>query len=290
MTRRLTLVALALLLVPALAAPTQPPPGSLFARENLLAWCIVPYDSLHRRPAERIAMLRELGFTQYVWDWRQQHLADLPEEIRAARAGGVRMRGVWLWIDAKADAVGRLGAANRAVVDAVDAAQLPLEFWVGMHDNVFEGLDDAARLKTAAAWFSYLREVAAGSRSTVALYNHGGWFGEPENQLRVIEAAGPTTLGIVYNFHHAYNEASRFAAVLPRMLPYLRAVNLSGVVDGRPNVIPIGAGTREREMLRVLQASGYAGPIGILGHTEGEDVALALQRNLAGLRAIVPSR
>ena len=31
----------------------------LFADENLLAWCIVPYDQRERSPAERIALLRE---------------------------------------------------------------------------------------------------------------------------------------------------------------------------------------------------------------------------------------
>jgi hypothetical protein len=269
------------------AAHQSAPAASLFARSNLLAWCIVPYDSLHRGPADRLAMLEQLGIRQYVWDWRQQHLRDLPEEIALARASRVRLHGIWLWIDEQADRIGQLGPSNRAVMDAVAAAGASVEYWVGIHDNVFAGLDDAARVKKGAALFAFLRDEAAKTGSTVALYNHGGWFGNPEHQVKIIEAAGGRGLGIVYNFHHAYAEAGRFAELLQLMLPHLRAVNLSGVVDGRRDILPIGAGTREREMIAALQASGYRGPIGIIGHTEGEDVALALQRNMRGLDRLV---
>lgn len=258
----------------------------IFAMSNLLAWCIVPYDSRHRGPAERLEMLERLGFREYVWDWRPQHLSQLAEEIRLSRTSAVRLRGIWLWIDGQTDAVGRLGPSNRAVLDAVNASRTAVEFWVGVHANVFEGLEDRARVEKGAALFSYLREEAAASGSSVALYNHGGWFGEPENQVRIITGAGGASLGIVYNFHHAYEQAGRFATLLPRMLPYLRVVNLSGVVDGRPDIVPIGAGTREREMLRVLWESGYAGRVGIIGHTEDEDVERALRRNLDGLARV----
>ena len=51
---------------PELPAAGVPPRGqTLFAPSNLLAWCIVPYDQKQRTPAERIAMLQRLGFTQY---------------------------------------------------------------------------------------------------------------------------------------------------------------------------------------------------------------------------------
>lgn len=67
-----------------------PPP--LVSRENLLAWCVVPYDSKHRGPVERVAMLKRLGLTQYVWDWRPEHLKDLPEEIRLSKEAGLTLK------------------------------------------------------------------------------------------------------------------------------------------------------------------------------------------------------
>ena len=36
----------------------------LFRRENLVAWCIVPFDSQHRTPEQRAEMLVKLGIHQ----------------------------------------------------------------------------------------------------------------------------------------------------------------------------------------------------------------------------------
>ena len=55
-----------------------------------------------------------------------------------------------------------------------------------------------------------------------------------------------------------------------------------------PKILPIGSGTRERDMIRLLQASGYDGPIGVLGHVEDADVEEVLRANLAGLRSLAP--
>jgi sugar phosphate isomerase/epimerase len=270
----------------AAAAPSTHGATSLFAKENLLAWCIVPYDSQHRGPAERIAMLQRLGFTQYVWDWRARHLEDLPEELRLAREAGVRVRGVWLWIDETKDRVGGLGANNEAIFAAVAEAGTPMEYWVGFHDNVFEGLDDEAREQKGVAFVRFLRDRAVQTGGTVALYNHGGWFGEPENQLRIIAAVGDDAVGMVYNFHHAHDHLERFAGFLPAIVPHLRAVNLNGMRPEGPKILPIGAGTHEREMLRQLAVAGYSGPLGIIGHVDDADVEETLRTNLEGLRRI----
>ncbi len=279
---------LPLLLLVTMTAPLASSARNLFAADNLLAWCIVPYDSLNRTPAERVAMLQRLGFTHYAWDWRQQHLRDLPEEIRLAREAGVNVRAVWLWIDGNYDRPGQLSAANRSILDAIAAANLPAELWVGIHENYFAGLDDAACVEKGVELVSYLREQAERTGGSVCLYNHGGWFGEPENQLKIIRTAGERSLGIVYNLHHAEGQTERFSELLAQMKPYLRAVNLNGINPGAPDseIIPLGQGTLEREFIRLLWKSGYTGPLGILGHTEGEDVELVLRRNLEGLRAI----
>ena len=258
---------------------------SLFARENLLAWCIVPYDSLHRGPEQRMAMLQRLGFTQYVWDWRQQHIKDLPAEIAAARRHGIRMRGIWLWMDDRTDRVGQLSEPNRIIIDTVKKAELPMEYWVGFHANFFAGLNDAAAVQKGAAMISHLREQV-GPAGSIFLYNHGDWFGEPDNEIKIIRAAGPERLGIVYNLHHAEGQTGRFAELLPRMLPYLKAVNLNGVNPGAKDsdIITLGQGKLEQGLIQSLVEAGYTGSLGILGHTEGEDVEVVLRRNLDGLR------
>lgn len=231
-------------------------------------------------------MLQRLGFTQYAWDWREEHLSGFAEEIKLARAHGIRLRAVWLWIDRTVDSVGNLGRGNRFVLDAVSAAGLPVEYWVGFHENYFEGFTPGECVQRGAAMIAYLRDETAKSGCTVALYNHGGWFGEPENELAIVQAAGPPDVGIVFNFHHAHGMIERFPELLPRMLPYLKAVNLDGMIPGGPKIVPLGQGTHERAMLRVLLDSGYDGPIGLLGHVDDADVEVVLRKNLEGLRSL----
>ena len=130
------------------------------------------------------------------------------------------------------------------------------------------------------------REQAEKLGCTLALYNHGDWFGEPENQIRIIETMGSEKVRIVYNFHHGHHQVERFESMFRLMLPYLTCININGMrVDG-PKIITVGDGDREVEMLRIIRASEYTGPIGILGHTEGEDILPVLERNLKGLERI----
>ena len=56
--------------------------------------------------------------------------------------------------------------------------------------------------------------------------------------------------------------------------------------DEHRKIITLGEGDRELEMLRIIQASGYLGPIGIIGHTEGKDIRAVLEGNLEGLEVL----
>jgi hypothetical protein len=49
----------------------------------------------------------------------------------------------------------------------------------------------------------------------------------------------------------------------------------------------VGSGDRESGLLKMLKASGYTGAIGIIGHTENEDVKIVLERNIEGLKKIL---
>ena len=66
---------------PGLFAPAAAPrqaqgSGGLFERDNLVAWCIVPFDAKKRGPEERAEMLHRLGFLRFAYDWRDEHLPD----------------------------------------------------------------------------------------------------------------------------------------------------------------------------------------------------------------------
>lgn len=47
--------------------------------QNLFPWCIVAFDSEKRTPAERIEMIKGMGFTKYAYGWRTEHL-DRPQK------------------------------------------------------------------------------------------------------------------------------------------------------------------------------------------------------------------
>jgi sugar phosphate isomerase/epimerase len=122
------------------------------------------------------------------------------------------------------------------------------------------------------------------------LYNHGGWFGEPENQIAILQKLNLPNVGIVYNQHHGHGHLDRFAELLKKMLPYLHALNLNGMVkDGEQTgkkILPLGQGELDLTLLKIIRESGYRGPIGILNHT-GADAEARLLDNLEGLAWLV---
>ncbi len=93
--------------------------------------------------------------------------------------------------------------------------------------------EQQARVESEAARIRPISEAAAKQGCTVALYNHGSWFGEPENQIAIIERLKQdkiTNVGIVYNLHHGHLHLAKFKELLKQMQPYLMALNLNGMV------------------------------------------------------------
>ncbi len=135
-----------------------------------------------------------------------------------------------------------------------------------------------------------IAEAAAKIGCTVALYNHGGWFGEPENQVAIVEQLQLPNVGIVYNFHHGHDHIARFPELLRKMQPHLLAINLNGmVIDGDKagkKILTLGEGDQELSMLKTLRDSGWRGPVGILDHRPETDSEETLGANLAGLKKL----
>jgi sugar phosphate isomerase/epimerase len=254
---------------------------TLFARENLVAWCIVPFDRQKRSPEQRAEMLNRLGFKRFAYDWRAEHLPTFDREIAALKKHNISLDAVWFPAALDDDA--------RAILDVLGRHKLRTQLWVTMGDPVPQG-DQAAKLTAGAAALRPIARAAAKLGCQVALYNHGGWFGEPENQLAIIAKLGLPNVGIVYNLHHGHEHLERFEPLLKQMLPRLLAINLNGMDregdrHGR-KILPLGQGDLDLALLRTLCASGYRGPIGILGHTQ-DDAAERLRDNLDGLDWLV---
>src|SRR5688500_4352361 len=63
------ILAAALLMAASGSRADQPrlPAAKLYAQDNLIAWCIVPFDAKHRGPEERAKMMKRLGFTKFAY-------------------------------------------------------------------------------------------------------------------------------------------------------------------------------------------------------------------------------
>jgi len=229
-------------------------------------------------------MLKELGFTKFAYDWRDQHLPTFPEEVKALQENGIELVSVWWWVDGQGDSL--LSPGNQQLLRYIDSLHISCDIWMSFDDRFFEGLDDSQKLEKAIESVKRLHQIAFSSGVKLQLYNHGEWFGDPRNQARIIEESGLNDVGIIYNFHHAHQQVDEFDELLKVMMPYLSTVNINGMqVDG-PKILTVGEGNVEKRMLATLLDSGFKGNIGIIGHLEEEDVKTVLQRNLKGLETI----
>jgi len=255
--------------------------------DRVFAWCIVPFDVKNRTPEQRIDMLKELGIQKYAYDWREKHLDEMVREWQLAKTNNIQVTAVWLWLDARTDTVGKLSALNERLFQNIDSANLSTDIWLSFNNNYFDSLSPDQALAKAAEIVRYVADRAAGLNCKVVLYNHGSWFGQPENQINIIKALPGKDIGIVYSFHHAHQQLERYPQLIDAMMPYLKAVNLNGMNRAGPMILPINEGDEEQAMIRLLKEKGYTGPLGVLGHVDTLDVKEVLVKNLAGLRNIL---
>jgi sugar phosphate isomerase/epimerase len=229
-------------------------------------------------------LLVELGMRRCAFDWRTEHVPTFEEEIVQFEKHGIEYVAFW---SEHADAFALF-----------EKHGLKPQVWKTLRSpkagTPKEKLEEAVRGMTPLAE----KTKAMGCR--LGLYNHGGWGGEPANLVAVCQAlreAGHDHVGLVYNFHHGHGHVADFEKRFSLMQPYLLCVNLNGMADAEKvdvtqmehKIMPIGSGEFEREMIKVIIGSGYAGPIGIIGHRKDEDLAVTLRANLEGLEGVLDS-
>jgi sugar phosphate isomerase/epimerase len=154
--------------------------------------------------------------------------------------------------------------------------------------------EQAARVKREAERIRAFVELARPYGIKVVLYNNGDWLGIPTNQVSVIQylkAAGIHDVGIVYNFSHArdslHDDTVDFAATWRLIRPHVVAVNVAGTHMENGSALLPTQGDHEMEMMRVIEESGWKGPVGLLAESGGDaETALAdARKGLAWLAA-----
>jgi hypothetical protein len=248
----------------------------LFAKSNLVAWCIVPFDAAQRGPRERAAMVKGLGLSKIAYDWREEHVPQFEAEIQAYREHGIEFFAFWAW--------------HPTFAELVPKYAIRPQFWVTNPSP--EHVEQEERVALAGRHLLPLVEQTAKLRCRLGLYNHGGWGGEPENLIAVCrwlrENHAAEHVGIVYNLHHGHEQIYDFAQVLAELRPYLLCLNLNGMNEkAQPKILPIGRGTHDARILQTILDSGYSGPVGILDHRPEVDAEQSLRENLEGLSRLV---
>ncbi len=281
----LTILALATVLPRMSASDTAPAanvatePAVLFARKNLTAWCVVPFDANKRGPEERAAMLQRLGFRNFAYDWRAKDIPAFDAEVEAMKSHGVKITAWWFPTDPN-------DPVARTILEVCKRHNIHPQLWVmGGGSEIKTPEERAQRIDQEADRIGRIVELARPYGCAVELYNHNNWFGQTDNEIAIIERLkqrGVTGVGMIYNFSHGHWDIDDFAAKWARMKPYVVAVNVSGMVKSEA-LIPPAQGDYELEMLRVIQQSGWKGSIGLIAE-QGGDAEATLGNGLMGLK------
>lgn len=247
-----------------------------FNRNRLVAWCIVPFDAKQRGPEARADMVKGLGMSRVAYDWRDVHVPTFEDEIIQYKKHEIEFFAFWGWHDAFEPLIEKHG--------------IHPQIWM-MFSSPSTGTEEE-KIKVAAESLLPLVEKTRKHDLKLALYNHGGWSGEPKNMVAVCEYLRAhfkaDHVGIVYNLHHGHDHISDFAAQLALLQPYLLCLNLNGMNDNAaPKILPIGQGQHDTEMIGLIRRSGYDGPVGIIDHREELDAEESLRLNLTGLRSVL---
>ena len=251
--------------------------GDIFDKANIAALWIVPYDAKKRGPEERAQMLQELGVTKFAYDWRAEHVPTFNAEIEAMQKHGIEITAWWY------------PSRKPEILDAIKSHGIHPQLWVCGSRSITT-TNDSERIEAEAARIRPIAEDAAELDCKVGLYNHREpWFEEQDHQIAIIDrlrSDGVTNVGIVFNFHHWRGSLADFPALFKRIQPYLIAVNLNGMkadTTQYPGVRYIGSDESELAMIRVVEASGWRGPVGVIHERGNLDAAEGIKRNLEGL-------
>ena len=143
----------------AAAGPLRAADGALFARTNLTAWCIVPFDAKQRGPEARAQMLAKLGITQLAYDWRAKDIPTFDAEVAAMTRHGVAMTAWWF--------PGGLNAEARAILECIKRHDIHPQLWVMLESGEHLRLAQAFE-STPAAQAAHVERMVTGVKPIAA--------------------------------------------------------------------------------------------------------------------------
>jgi hypothetical protein len=178
--------------------------SNLFERDNLVAWCIVPFDGKQRTPKQRAEMPDRLGIKHFAYDFMPEHHPTFERELLALKKHGIDLLSV--------------NSPSPQMLDLLQKYNLRPQVWAAFAAapasvTVFE-----ERVKFSVAAILPLVEKTRKMGCPLGLYAHGGWSGYPDNMVAVAkslrEEYGASHVGFVYNLRWAHNVLDRFPAAM----------------------------------------------------------------------------
>src|SRR5690606_5633202 len=118
----------------------------------------------------------------------------------------------------------------REIFDFVERNGVSTQIWLLM--SGWEGFDQLSQREKVVAMskpIAYIADRAKELGCKVALYNHGGWFGDPENQIEIIEVVSRSNVSIVYHFHRALMHPYRFSTLIRIIYLPLSTLYIAGL-------------------------------------------------------------
>ena len=258
----------------------------IWSHDNLHAWCIVPFDAAHRNAEQRAAMLDRLGFKHFAYDWRNSDVPAFDAEFDVLQAHHIDVLACW-FPDLGPDDE----KPQQALLESIKGHNIHTQLWVMGAGTPAAGPDGQAQaVQQQADRLKKIVDEATPLGCTVALYPHDGWGGQPDNEVAILvrlKQMGVSNVGLVYNFNHGQLDIAHFADVWKKIQPYVMVVNLNGMAPAGPRVMYLGQGDSELGMMRVIEQSGWHGPVGIISEQGDKDAELVLRNNLHGLDWLV---
>src|SRR3954470_8419348 len=143
------------------AIPAVAGDSGIFARSNLVAWGIVPFDARKRGPEERAQMLDRLGIHRLAYDWRAEHIPTFDAEIAACRRHHIEITAWWFPTTLDKDA--------QAILAALERNKVHTQLWVmGGGGEVKSADEQKQRVSAEAKRIRVIAEAAAKIGCTVA--------------------------------------------------------------------------------------------------------------------------
>jgi sugar phosphate isomerase/epimerase len=263
------------------AVETRSAPWEFFAMDNGVGRGVWP-------PEQQASVLHEIGFDGISYNYTTA--ADLARWLAELKSRQLRLYGIYL--GAQIDAAPALPADLPESVallrgsGAVIWLTLPKPSKPGNHD------EQAVQCVRQAA------DLAATGGLRVVLYPHAGFYiATAEQALALLHRVERANVGLTVNLAHelAAGNGSRLPAIIRQVAPLLQMVSLNGASDrsgpGWDNHIKLlGTGDYDvAELLRVLRAVNYTGPVGLQSYNvKGEPKANLAAAHRAWTRLTAP--